>query len=63
MLEAKFVGKNCTSSRNVVFLLNTGTPYSSITPTLRKLILADCKIDESGVSSFKPPIKINGRLI
>jgi hypothetical protein len=46
MLEAKHFGKNCSRSRNVVFLLDTGAPYTVISPTLKMLILADCNIPQ-----------------
>jgi len=38
MLEVKHYLQNCTSSRNVIFLLDTGAPYSVISPAVKKLI-------------------------
>jgi hypothetical protein len=58
MLEVKHAGKNCTRSRNVIFLLNTGLPFTVISPALAKLVLTDCKIP---VLLQKLGVKINGR--
>lgn len=59
MLEVKHSKKNCTSSRNVVFLLDTSAPYTVISPELRKLVLADCQLKETTLEKLS--ITINGR--
>jgi hypothetical protein len=63
MLEAKYFGKNCSSSRNVVFLLDTRASYTVISPALQRLILADCKIHQQIGSHERLTVKINGREI
>ena len=61
MLEVKHFSKNCSISRNVVFLLDTGAPFTVISPAVRKLILKDCKLIEKKGSRQILGIKINGR--
>jgi len=61
MLEVKHFSNNCSSSRNVVFLLDTGAPFTVISPALRSLILEDCKISEKKGSHTSLGVKINGR--
>jgi hypothetical protein len=59
MLEVKHFSKNCSNTRNVVFLVDTGAPYTVISPTLKKLLLADCNIPDKRVSHDRMAIKIN----
>ena len=61
MLEAKHFSKNCSNTRNVVYLLDTGAPYSVISPTLKKLLLADCNIPAKRGTHERMTVKINGR--
>ena len=61
MLEVKHFSNNCSGSRNVVFLLDTGAPFTVISPVLRRLILEDCKISEKKGSHPSLGVKINGR--
>lgn len=46
MLEVKHFSKNCSNSRNVAFLLDTGAPFTVISSAVRRLILKDCKLIE-----------------
>jgi predicted aspartyl protease len=61
MLEVKHFSKNCSISRNVVFLLDTGAPFTVISSAVRRLILEDCKLIEKKGSLQSLGIKINGR--
>ena len=63
MLEVKHFGKNCSGSRNVVFLLDPGAPFTVISPALRRLIAEDCKISEIIDYYQSIGVKINEREI
>lgn len=61
MFEVKHFDKNCSRSRNVAFLLDTGSPYTIISPALKTLILADCNIPNTAGKHERFPITINGK--
>lgn len=65
MLQVQHNRKNCTTTRNVIFLLDTGSPHTFLSPFTRRLIYADCRIplpkEQSASGDFK--VKINGRIM
>lgn len=60
MLEVKHSNQSCSSSRNVVFLLDTAAPFTVISPTFNKLILADCALNDFQKNE-RVVLNINGR--
>lgn len=61
MLEVRHQGIKCNRTRNVIFMIDTASQYTIISPEVRKLIMKDCKIKANTPS--KVPIEINGRPI
>lgn len=61
MLEVNYDCKKCNKTRNVVFMVDTGTDSTIISPTVKKLITKDCKLKNA--TPGKVPIRINGRPI
>jgi len=58
MLEVGYDDEACSTTRNVIFLLDIAAPRTLITSTVKKLIIKDCQINTEGL--WEIPIKING---
>ena len=59
MFEVRLAKKKCNFSRNVVFMVDTGAPFTVISPSVRKILFEDCSIKEG--STEKTVVKINER--
>ena len=57
MLEVRLSQMKCNISRNVVFMVDTGAPFTVISLNVRKKLFTDCEIKEG--SAEKTTIKIN----
>jgi hypothetical protein len=47
MLEARLQNKKCTKSRIIVFMIDTGAPFTIISSSARNLLFRDCKMEET----------------
>jgi len=64
MLEVGYDEETCITTRNVIFWLNPQAPQTLISPTVKELIMIDCRLYAIMTPIPEPiPININGRKV